>query len=104
MNVFRIATKQAITEIIQDNAQSGKFGLLLTEDGLDAATTQLVDLFEMAINLRARTQGATSQEQPAEKTYEPSQSEADVTKSRWNVKLPRTAVEMNELEKQRLVR
>lgn len=54
--IFRIATTQAIKEIIQDNAVEGRFGLLLTEDSIEKISERVVDLFEMTLKLRAKTQ------------------------------------------------
>ncbi len=54
--IFRIATTQAIKEIIQDNAVEGRFGLLLTDDSIEKISERVVDLFEMTLKLRAKTQ------------------------------------------------
>ena len=54
--IFRIATTQAIREIIQESAVEGRFGLLLTEESIDKISERVVDLFEMTLKLRAKTQ------------------------------------------------
>lgn len=54
--IFRIATTQAIKEIIQENAVEGRFGLLLTDDSIEKISERVVDLFEMTLKLRAKTQ------------------------------------------------
>jgi hypothetical protein len=53
---FRIATKQAIRDIITENAQSLKFGVAINDDSLENITEKVVDLFEMTLELRARSQ------------------------------------------------
>lgn len=67
MSIFRTATKQAILEIIAESAQEGRFGYILTEDGMDQSCERVVDLIEMALELRGRTgllgmQSSSSQE------------------------------------------
>jgi hypothetical protein len=54
--IFRIATCQAIREIIEESAVEGRFGLILTDDGIDKISNRVVDLFEMTLDLRAKTQ------------------------------------------------
>lgn len=54
--IFRIATSQAIREIIEESAVEGRFGLLLTDDGIEKIAHRVVDLFEMTLQLRAKTQ------------------------------------------------
>lgn len=54
--IFRIATSQAIREIIEESAVEGRFGLLLTDDGIEKIAERVVDLFEMTLQLRAKTQ------------------------------------------------
>ncbi len=54
--IFRIATCQAIREIIEDSAIEGRFGLILADDGIDKISNRIVDLFEMTLELRAKTQ------------------------------------------------
>jgi len=54
--IFRIATSQAIREIIEESAVEGRFGLLLTEEGIEKISQRVVDLFEMTLQLRAKTQ------------------------------------------------
>ena len=54
--IFRIATCQAIREIVEESAIEGRFGLLLTEEGIDKISNRVVDLFEMTLQLRAKTQ------------------------------------------------
>lgn len=54
--IFRTASKEAIREIIADNAQESRFGYLVTEMQLEAICERVVDLFETAINLRTGMQ------------------------------------------------
>ncbi|WGL59654.1 hypothetical protein QEJ31_14070 [Pigmentibacter sp. JX0631] len=54
--IFRIATTQAIREIIQESAVEGRFGLLLTDESIEKISERVVDLFEMTLKLRAKTQ------------------------------------------------
>ncbi|APJ03607.1 hypothetical protein [Silvanigrella aquatica] len=54
--IFRIATSQAIREIIEESAVEGRFGLILTDDGIEKIAQRVVDLFEMTLELRAKTQ------------------------------------------------
>ncbi|RDB36400.1 hypothetical protein [Spirobacillus cienkowskii] len=53
--IFRIATCQAIREIIEESALEGRFGLILTNDGVEKIANRVVDLFEMTLELRAKT-------------------------------------------------
>ena len=55
-SVFRIATKQAIKEIIEAPSEKLQYGLILTDENLEDITDRVVDLFEMTLNLRSRTQ------------------------------------------------
>lgn len=55
-SVFRIATKQAIKEIIESPSEKLQYGLILTDENLEDITDRVVDLFEMTLNLRSRTQ------------------------------------------------
>lgn len=54
--IFRIATCQAIREIIEESSVEGRFGLILTDDGIEKISHRVVDLFEMTLQLRAKTQ------------------------------------------------
>jgi hypothetical protein len=56
MGVFRIATGQAIREIIEEHGSLGRFGLILTPENIDDIADRIVDLFEMTIELRTKTQ------------------------------------------------
>lgn len=60
MNIFRTATKQAIRDIIQDNASSGRYGVMLSDDNIEAIGERIVDLFEMTLNLRSQMSGGVS--------------------------------------------
>jgi hypothetical protein len=53
--IFRIATEQAIREMIEEEGESGRFGLLLTDENVGAIATKVVDLFEMTLELRSKT-------------------------------------------------
>ena len=55
MSIFRIATKQALREIIEDHATQGRFGVVLSDESLEMATERIVDLFEMTLTLRSHT-------------------------------------------------
>ena len=55
-SVFRIATKQAIKEIIEAPSEKLQYGLILTDENLEDITSKVVDLFEMTLDLRSRTQ------------------------------------------------
>ncbi len=55
-SVFRIATEQAIKEIIESNSQTGRFGWMVTEENMEEISKRVVDLFEMTLELRAKTQ------------------------------------------------
>ncbi|MES2614229.1 MAG: hypothetical protein V4591_02320 [Bdellovibrionota bacterium] len=54
--VFRIATEQAIKEIVEENSVSGRFGLIVTEENIAEISKKVVDLFEMTLELRSKTQ------------------------------------------------
>lgn len=54
--IFRIATKEAIREIILSEAQANRFGILMTDSQLETITERVVDLMETAINLRSGVQ------------------------------------------------
>jgi hypothetical protein len=53
--IFRTATKQAILDLISDHGTRSRFGQLLSDDDADALALRVVDLFEMTLELRART-------------------------------------------------
>ena len=53
--IFRTATKQAILDLIADHGTRSRFGQLLSDDDADALAHRVVDLFEMTLELRART-------------------------------------------------
>lgn len=55
-SVFRIATEQAIKEIVEENGVIGRFGLIVTEESLNEISKKVVDLFEMTLELRSKTQ------------------------------------------------
>lgn len=55
--VFRTATKQAILEMIQENAVPSRQGLILTEESCEQVCHQIVDLFEMTLELRQKASG-----------------------------------------------
>lgn len=55
-SVFRIATMQAIKEIVEECSVAGRFGLIVTEENLEDISNKVVDLFEMTLELRAKTQ------------------------------------------------
>lgn len=65
MNIFRTATKQAIRDIIQDNASSGRYGVMLSDDNIEAIGERIVDLFEMTLNLRSQMSGGGSSQSSA---------------------------------------
>lgn len=78
MNIFRIATKQAIREIISENASQNRFGFTVTDDNLELITERVVDLFEMTLNLRSRLSTATPASPAPEKRETPA-----AQPSRW---------------------
>lgn len=59
-SIFRTATKQAILEILEEAGTKNRFGLHITEEGIDRATDRVVDLFEMTLQLRSQTQDIRS--------------------------------------------
>jgi hypothetical protein len=63
--IFRTATKQAILDLIGEHATPSRFGQLLSDDDADALAMRVVDLFEMTLELRARTGALSASEQPA---------------------------------------
>jgi hypothetical protein len=65
MSIFRDTTKQAIAEIICENAEAGRFGLSMTEHDLESACNRIVDLFEITLELRGRVAGTPRQESKA---------------------------------------
>lgn len=54
--IFRTATCEAVMEIITENAQNGRFGLLLSPDALKESAERIVDLIETSLQLRANVQ------------------------------------------------
>ncbi|MBX9704259.1 MAG: hypothetical protein K2X39_08915 [Silvanigrellaceae bacterium] len=56
MNIFRSATKQAIREIVENHGSKGKFGFILTDENIDSISDKVVDLFEIALSLRNKSQ------------------------------------------------
>lgn len=86
MNVFRIATKQAIRDIVTENASENRFGFTVTEDNLESITDRVVDLFEMTLNLRSRLgMGAASPAEAAPAEQPKSQQ------TRWQTPSPATS-------------
>lgn len=55
-SMFRIATKEAIREIVIENCHQGRFGFVLSSDDLDLSADKIVDLFETTLELRGRVQ------------------------------------------------
>lgn len=75
-SVFRIATMQAIKEIVEDSSVAGRFGHILTEESITEISKKVVDLFEMTLELRAKTQdifGQASKQQPRQQLKEEAQ-------------------------------
>lgn len=74
-SIFRQATMQAIKEIVEENAVSGRFGLILTEEGMEEISKRVVDLFEMTLELRAKTSeifaGGLQQSSPQQQNSQP---------------------------------
>lgn len=71
-SVFRIATEQAIKEIVEENAVCGRFGLIITEENITEISKKVVDLFEMTLELRSKTQdifGQIANTKPTPKTH-----------------------------------
>ena len=71
MNIFRTALLQAIEDILKDNGSVGRFGLVLTDEEVNAVSERVADLFEMTLDLRTRTSAAMAahfaEEEPAPK-------------------------------------
>lgn len=66
-SIFRMATTQAIKDIVQEHAVEGRFGFIVTEESMDEISKKVVDLFEMTLELRAKTReifGDTSASAP----------------------------------------
>ncbi len=55
-SIFRMATMQAVKEIVEENSVSGRFGHIVTEENIEEISKKIVDLFEMTLDLRAKTQ------------------------------------------------
>ncbi len=64
MSVFRIATKQAILDMIVESGENKTFGLFVAHHQVDALADRIVDLFEMTLELRQKVQNATSEPNP----------------------------------------
>lgn len=125
-SMFRIATKEAVREIITEAGHENRFGLVLTVADIDVATEKIVDLMETAINLRAHGRGkleqllagtaTQQQEAPTGRLGKPAGNAAPVTSpitnSRpeasksgvLNWRLPRTRIALSEDERSRLQR
>ena len=129
--VFRIATEQAIREIVEEHSTGGRFGLIVTEENMVEISKKVVDLFEMTLELRSKTQsifglGASSAQSFAEKEEEErapfpksrnaseiyafeerskSQNATEVSlMPNLDVKLPRKRFELSLEEKERMTR
>jgi hypothetical protein len=77
MGIFRTATGQAIKEIIAEKGAVGNFGINLTHDSLDEACNSIVDLFEMALELRGHTRSIFGNfDEKQQKTQTKNQSQA----------------------------
>ena len=128
-SVFRIATEQAIKEIIEENAECGRFGHMITEESMRDISIKIVDLFEMTLELRSKTRemftpspqrqegGRVFQEESpsfpktkrASEIYtfqdKKTQSSSDTQlMPHLDVKLPRKRFEMTLEEKERVMR
>lgn len=88
--IFRIATCQAIREIIEESAVEGRFGLILTEDGIDKISHRVVDLFEMTLELRAKTQEMFSGIGSNQQTSNPKRVTKNNSQNEERIPFPKT--------------
>ena len=88
--IFRMATCQAIREIIEESAVEGRFGLILTEDGLEKISNRVVDLFEMTLELRAKTQLMFSGMNAPQETSSPKQKTKNGFQNEEKAPFPKT--------------
>ena len=88
--IFRIATCQAIREIIEESAVEGRFGLILTDDGIDKISHRVVDLFEMTLELRAKTQELFSGLGSAQQSANPKKATKNNSQNEERAPFPKT--------------
>lgn len=91
--VFRIATEQAIKEIVEENSVSGRFGLIVTEENVAEISKRVVDLFEMTLELRSKTQDIFGQAVSSAK-QEPSTKHSQQSEERVSFPKTRNAAEI----------
>ncbi len=97
MSVYRAATREAIKELIAEQAQPGRFGLLLSDDGLEIAADRIVDLMDTTLRLRSGVREHMDRAISAEQ-----QQSAPATPSvtpTLSMRLPRTRVALSDAER-----
>ncbi len=104
-SVFRMATTQAVKDILEEHGSSGRFGLIVTPDGMETIANKLVDLFEMTLELRAKTSNRLEErnvhENPASSYNLKAQKEDK--KNYHEFKLPRQKFELSLSEKEQFI-
>lgn len=79
-SMFRIATKEAIREMVIENCHTGRFGFVLTSEGLDLSTDRIVDLFETTLELRNKVREKMSANTQIDAAAEKSHGKEEKTK------------------------
>lgn len=99
--VYRAATREAIKDIISEQGQMGRFGLLLSEDSLEATADRICDFIDTTLKLRSGVR------ERMEKAMSGAQEETEVrtpTTPTMTHRLPRTRVSLSESERNNLIR
>jgi hypothetical protein len=101
LSVYRVATQEAIKEMILANAEKGRFGLLISDDSLDALTSQLCDFMESTLRLRTGVRermerAAANADANSEREQAPSLTPTLAHR------LPRTRIALSEEERSRI--
>lgn len=96
MSVYRAATREAIKDIIVEESQSGRFGLLLSDESLDSATDRICDFMETTLKLRS---GVRERMERAMTEAESANTPAPSTTPTLIHRLPRTRVPLSDNER-----
>jgi hypothetical protein len=96
MSVYRAATREAIKEIIIEESQSGRFGLLLSDESLESATDRICDFMETTLKLRS---GVRERMERAVTETNASPAATPTTTPTLVHRLPRTRVPLSDNER-----
>jgi hypothetical protein len=96
MSVYRAATREAIKEIIVEESQAGRFGLLLSDESLESATDRICDFMETTLKLRS---GVRERMERAMTEAEAANTPLPSTTPTLVHRLPRTRMPLSDTER-----